>query len=510
LKDNTARLVLASLMRAPGKPAIGDADVTLSRSSLMANVERQARAMREEGLKPGDFFLLLCDRGLTFWVELLAGWVIGAKPVCLESKIAPEHAASVLQLTGARFVSASSREIGDALAGLTHLTSTFDATLEVDELGEAFRRLPFAADSDMPDLAGLIFTSGTTGLPKGVPLTHRVLNMNALSTAQRLRMRDTDRLFIATPFRFISSISHFLVTLISGASFFGSEKPMMIKDLLGSLNALEISAFGGSPFHVQFLAMAGSARLPHLRWMMSSGDHLRPAVIDEIEKNFGNIELHVVYGMAELGGRFCELPPERKFKKKGSVGFPINGYEFAVLDEAGKPCGTGEIGEIHVSGLLGFEGYFGNEEASGKVLGPQGFKNGDKGYLDEDGCLYLAGRSDSVFKRSGLKVSAQVVTEAIMELDSVEDVFVAGEEDDIEGRVPVAYVCWKGSARHSVAEMCRMLSGKLPVNHMPKKLVTLPAIPRTGSGKVDRRRLASLLEEGADPVPASPGGADAQ
>lgn len=506
MKDNTARLVLASLMRLPNKPVLGDADQIISRSSLMANVERQARAMREEGLKPGDFFLLLCDRGLTFWVELLASWVIGAKPICLESTIASEHAASVLKLTGARFVSASSREIDSSLAGLVRLTSTFEPALEANNLWKTFRELPFADDGDMPDLAGLIFTSGTTGLPKGVPLTHRVLNMNALSTAQRLRLREDDRLFIATPFRFISSISHFLVTLISGASFFGSEKPMMIKDLLTSLNSLEITAFGGSPFHVQFLAMAGSTRLPHLRWMMSSGDHLRPTVIDQIEKNFDAVELHAVYGMAELGGRFCELPPEYQFKKKGSVGFPINGYEFTILNEAGELCDTGEIGEIHVNGLLGFEGYFGNEEASSKVLGPHGFRNGDKGYLDEDGCLYLVGRSDSVFKRSGQKVSSQVVSEAIMELDSVGDVFVVGEEDDIEGRVPVAYVCWKDDARHTLAEMCGMLRSKLPVNHLPKKLVTLPEIPRTGSGKVDRRRLVSIIgEASAGSAPTSNG-----
>ena len=495
MKDNTARLVLASLLRAPNKTAIGDDRCKVSRSCLVANVERQALAMRQQGLMPGDFFLLLCDRGLTFWVELLAGWVIGAKPVCLESKIAPEHAASVRRLTGARFLSASALEVDPALAGLTRLTSTFDTELEAEDLRETFRRLPFAADEDMPDLAGLIFTSGSTGLPKGVPLSHRILNVNALSTAQRLRIREDDRLFIATPFRFISSISHFLVTLISGASFFGIERPMMIKDLLTALSGLDITAFGGSPFHTQFLAMAGSKRLPRLRWIMSSGDHLRPAVIDQIEANFDAIELHVVYGMAELGGRFCELPPEYQFAKKGSVGFPINGYELAILNEEGEACDVGEIGDIYVGGILAFEGYFGDAEASNKAIEPQGFRNGDKGYLDEDGCLYLVGRSDSVFKRSGLKVSALVVSEAMMALDAVEDVYVTGEEDDMEGRVPVAYVRWTDGNVCSVAEISRMLRDTVPVNHLPKRVVTLPLIPRTPSGKVDRRTLATLIDE---------------
>ncbi len=495
LKDNTARMVLSTLLRQPDKVVLGDLDTTLSRAGLLANVTAQANAMLEDGLAADDFLVLFCNRGLSFWVELLAAWVIGAKPICVEANITQEPAASVLSMTGVSRILGATDTTTEVFAELDRLRTTFDPELKTEDLLTCYSELPFAAEADLPDLAGLIFTSGTTGLPKGVPLTHRALNANALATAYRLRLLPSDRLLIATPFRFISSISHFLVTSICGASFFGLEKPMMIKDLIDAINGLDVTAFGGSPFHVQFLALAGQGRLPSLRWVMSSGDHLRPAVIEQMQKSFDNLELHVVYGMAELGGRFCQLPPEALREKAGSVGFPINGFEVSIRKENGDLCPPGEIGDLYVGGTLGFDGYYNNPTANKKVLHKNGFLNGDKGYIDKDGYLFLSGRSDAVFKRSGLKVSAQVITDAIMEFAEVRDAFVSGEEDTIEGRVPVAYVCWDGDERPDEQNLTQRLRNVLASNHIPARYVSLPTIPRTASGKVDRRKLNQLIEE---------------
>jgi acyl-coenzyme A synthetase/AMP-(fatty) acid ligase len=466
----------------------------------MANVVAQTKQMQDSGIGPDSFVVVMCDRGLPFWIELLAAWVIGAKPICVEAKLTDEHALSVLSMTNVGFIIGADDNTTAEFEALARVPSTFDADLSSDDMRGDFDALPFASDADLPDIAGLIFTSGTTGLPKGVPLTHRALNANALATAQRLNLSHDSRLLIATPFRFISSISHFIVTLLSDAAFFGVEKPMMIKDLLGVLNDLEITAFGGSPFHMQFIAMAGKGRLPHLRWAMSSGDHLRPAVIDQLLAQFDDLELHVVYGMAELGGRFCELPPAAAIAKKGSVGYPVNGFEVAVRREDGTLCDTGEIGNIYVTGLLEFSGYFSNPKANAKVLSPLGFENGDKGYLDEDGYLFLSGRSDSVFKRSGLKVSAQVISDALMGLDAIQDVFVTSELNDTEGRVPRAYLCWKGDNTMEAQDLTRALRALIPVNHIPAGYTVLPTIPRTGSGKVDRRKLAVIVQADATPL----------
>ena len=139
-----------------------------------------------------------------------------------------------------------------------------------------------------------------------------------------------------------------------------------------------------------------------------------------------------------------------------------------------------------------FDGYLARPDANADVLGPRGFRTGDKGYRDEDGYIFLAGRSDAVFKRSGLKVSAQVITDALKTLDEIDDAFVRAKPDPMEGHVPVAYLVVRGDFDRT--DTVRRLRDELAANHIPKQFVPIPTIPRTGSGKVDRRALDELLE----------------
>jgi acyl-coenzyme A synthetase/AMP-(fatty) acid ligase len=438
-------------------------------------------------VQPDEFVVVLCGRGVRFWIDLLSLWVIGAKPVCLEPDVADDHAGNVLELTNPRFICATGTECPGPLAEL-------EALFDSDPLGppsQTLKGLPWVAAERQPELACVIFTSGTTGLPKGVPLTHEQLVMNALATRDRLRLRRDDRLMIATPFRFISSISHFIVTLMSGAAFHGVESTLMPKDLVEELAGNKISAFGGSPFHSQFIAMAGTDRLPDLRWLMSSGDHLPVSVIDQLFAAFPDLELHVVYGMAEMGGRICSLPPADARRKKGCVGLPISGIEVDVYGADGELAPPGEIGELHVDGPFRFTGYLADRTANTTALGARGFHTGDKGYRDPDGFIFLAGRSDSVFKRSGLKVSSQVIIDALKDLEEITDAFVRAKPDTMEGHVPEAYIVM--SAPFERSDVVRRLRGVLASNHIPKKFTEIPTIPRTGSGKVDRRALDALI-----------------
>jgi len=496
MKHNIARTVLSSLLSSPEQIAVEDNQRALSRRSLFSNVISRIQTFQDHNVRAGDFVVVFCDRGLSFWIDLLALWVMGGRPICLESHVEQAHGENVKTLTNVKCISASSFERPSFFSGLKPIPAIdFDSV--VDLTGAlSLADFPFAQGnaSDMDeDMAGLIFTSGTTGLPKGVPLTHAMLVQNALGTATRLGLRPKDKLMIATPFRFISSISHFIVTLLSGATFYGTEDKLMAADLIDRLADKNITSFGGSPFHAGMISRSDRAKLPKLRWLMSSGDHLPVEVIDRLHTTFPDIKINTVYGMAELAGRFCCLPPEYVKTHKGSVGYPISGLELVLLNDKGEECDYNEIGALYARGTISFPGYYKNEAANEKVITPHGFKTGDVGYFNEAGLLHLSGRSDSVFKRSGLKVSSQVITDAILALNLFEDAIVLSKEDAIEGHVPVAYVKSEDTSL-TKGGLLRQLRPHLPNNHLPKALVYLPVIPRTGSGKVDRRKLYALVE----------------
>ena len=493
MTHNIAQTILSSLLTSPHQIAIEGESDSLSRRQLFDTVESRVIQLKQTGVASGDFVVTLCDRGMSFWVDLLALWIIGALPICLESSIDEAAGQNVKDLTDAKFISSGTEGKPDVFSDLKLIPPVNFEAVAVSAGSLSMRRFEFSHNPSF-DMAGLIFTSGTTGLPKGVPLTHTALYQNALGTASRLGLRPNDKLMIATPFRFISSISHFIVTLISGATFCGTEQKLMAADLIDRLATRNITSFGGSPFHASMIAKTNQKALPALKWLMSSGDHLPVKVIEELFENFPGIRINTVYGMAEMGGRICCLPPEYLESHKGSVGYPISGLEIVVLDDDDQECGAGEVGKIFTRGAISFPGYFKNDAANENVITSNGFRTGDVGYLNDNGLLYLSGRSDSVFKRSGLKVSSQVITDAILALNIFDDAIVMSSVDAVEGHVPVAYAASQDTSL-TKGGLLRLLRPHLANNHLPKSLVYLPQIPRTGSGKVDRRKLKALLAD---------------
>lgn len=495
MRVNTARLILSALLTQPEKTAIHDGSRAFARRDVLREVRRRAEAFLKGGVKPGDRVIVVSDRGAPFWMDVLALWVVGGVAVCIEATAQADHAENAVSLTepiGACLAGAPANEVFDALPRLDGATTPGE---DAADSRTVFYGMPWVADADLPDIALLTFTSGTTGLPKGVPLGHGVMIANIQGTAGRVGLKPSDRVMTATSYRFFSTISHFLVTMLTGGTFVGIEEKLMGRDFIDALREHGITAFGGSPFHLRMISYADQTQLPALRWMMSSGDHLPVEVIDALLEGFPEAELHTVYGMVELAGRFCSLTPEGLTESRGSVGEPIPGLEVVVLDEDGAPCPPGEIGHIHARGAISFAGYYRNEAATDAVLGPAGFRTGDMGRFDEHGRLYLAGRSDSVFKRSGVKVSALPITDALEQLDFVAEAFAIGEADPTEGHSPTAYLVLSENADAAGMKkgvVIRALRPLVPQNHLPKKVVLVPSIPRTGSGKVDRRALKEL------------------
>lgn len=489
---NLGRQIVQALLVDPKRVRLADDAAELSGRELLGEIKLKSHKLRQIGLKSGDYLIVTCDRGAEFWVDCIASWIIGAVTICIQKNPENKLVETLLSKVSPVGILNGDMPVPENLSNLRNF-SLLPSVVARDDVGSDEDLLTNVAE--YPKEAAVLFTSGTTGVPKGVLLTHELLYNNALASASRLRISAQDKLMIATPYRFISSISHFLVTMISGGTFIGIESRLLPSSFIEKISKLKVTAFGGAPLHLRHISNVTSKDLPKLRWVMSSGDRLNPDTAKILLEKFPELEIHNVYGMAELGGRFLTMPPAWLSTYPNSVGFPVPGYEIKVISETGELCSAGEPGNIIATCPWPIMGYLRAEKENKELFCSHGLRTGDVGYVNEEGFVFLTGRSDTVFKRSGFKVASQPIMDAISSLEFVEDAYVCGKPHDTEGHVPYAYIQFAvgyENTSHKMMVSILRTEKKLPSDHIPLKFISVPSIPRTGSGKVDRQRMENI------------------
>ena len=348
------------------------------------------------------------------------------------------------------------------------------------------------------ETAMIMFTSGTTGLPKGVCQTLRAVSSNAGHVAGELGLRPDDRIFVNTPPYFTSGICHFLTLLASGGGLAGRLGFFFGAGLLDEMEAQGCSGFGGAPAHlVRVVEPLDEARDHSLRFWVSSGDHLPLHVIEKFRRVLPGVDLFNMYGLTEVSGRLCVLPPAELHTLEGSVGRPIGDMRVVARRGDGVEAPAGETGELYVTGSLLMQSYLDEPEITARTLTAYGLKTGDFGRVDASGAVWIAGRKDDIIKRGGEKVSIVHVQQALQGLGRFADVAVLAAPDDILGHVPVAFVVPHDREGFKASRLLRELRGVLPSSSLPSRVIAVDEIPRTGSGKAIRARLVELLAEDA-------------
>lgn len=329
----------------------------------------------------------------------------------------------------------------------------------------------------------LLFTSGTTGLPKAVCLSTEGVCRNAELAAEATGLSSGDRLCVAAPFHFTSGLCHFLSALSVGATIVDHSGFATGEGLARLLEETACTAFGGAPTHlVRVVATVSREAFPgRMRIWMSSGDRLPEVVRREATARYPGLSVVVMYGLTEVGGRLCvSAAPDDK--RMGSVGKPLPGMQVTIRDADGAELPRGSTGEIWASGPLVMLGYLGEVPPS-----PLGHRTGDFGLVDETGALWIEGRRDDLFKCGGERVSALRTRDAILAGGLCVDAVVLAVPDSLLGHVPVAFVVPKGAWDR--AEARRRLRGTVPDSHLPLAWYPVGEIPRTASGKPVREAL---------------------
>ncbi len=462
-----------------------DGDLQLTRQGFLRRVSSRQQQL-SGGLKAGDKVVVQAGRSVQFFIDLYAVWAMGGVVVPVAADVCSEYIEHVMSIAEPALV------LGEECTTDTPVYGTPTSISDADVV---------YVDGSPDTMAAILFTSGSTGVPKGVVLSHRVLVGNSLGILSVLKMKN-ERLLINIPFSFTSGICHFLACALSGSALLGLETKLLLGDLPRKIAALKATGFGGAPIQLRWIAEAYQGKVEagvetgmQLRFVMSSGDHFSADIIESFMLYAKGLKLFTVYGLTELGGRYCVLTPDDLPARMGSVGKPIPGLSVSIRDtDSGEVLGLGNEGEVVANGAFLCDGYYRNPGKTEELLTPEGLRTGDIGFCDEDGFLYLKGRLDDVFKVSGQKVSAVVIAEAMMKLGYFQDVAVISAPSSLFDNVPVAFCVLKKGVEFKKGVVLSLLRKVLPGNHMPDRFVMIGKIPRTGSGKAKRHELKVMLD----------------
>lgn len=478
---------------------------------------RLAAVLAGGGIGKGDRVAYLGTNSPTFLVTYLAAARLGAVFVPINFRLAAEEVGTILVRGGASAIVCEEghRRMVDEVAPQTpvQLFLLVDDDPAVPVTGDApprWRRLApelaavALADGAEPlgfdDLAMLLFTSGTTGVPKGVQLTHGNLWWNSVNVDSVVDTRRTDVTLATAPLFHIGALNSFVLrALVRGGSIVirrGFDPQQMADDLAD----LRISTFFAVPAMMAALARVPGfldRGLPHLRGAVVAGAPVPRALIELYHRH--GIVLEQAWGLTETAPFATHLPREQAISKVGSAGVAMPHTEVAIVDAA-----TGERitepglrGEIVVRGPNVTIGYWNDEPATARAFDDDGyFHSGDIGYLDDDGYLFIVDRLKDMIISGGENVYPAEVENALGGLPGVLDVAVVGRPDDKWGETVVAIVAVAAGTSLSLEQVRAYAEQHLARYKLPRDLLVVEAVPRNAAGKINKPLLRQLVLAG--------------
>jgi len=496
--------------------------VTAGRSHTLGEVDRQSDAVAAflagRGVGKGDRVGLYCVNSAEFAEAYLGILKAGAVVVPLNLLLNPKELAFILADAGAvaLIYHASLAErvaaFRPTVPGLGVALCVGDTPVEAgdarwDALPSGTAPPPPAIDP-ADDLAAILYTSGTTGRPKGAMLTHRNLVSNTRSVVAALGLaHGTDRLLVVLPmFHAFAATVGMLTPLLRGLSFVPVPRfdPGLVTEAVAATGA---TIFLGVPSMYSVLLRLPDeqvARWAGVRFAVSGGAALPVEVMRRFEERFG-FPILEGDGPTECSPVTCVNPPAG-VRKPASVGLPVPDVEIAAFDDAGVRVPDDAIGEICVRGPNVMKGYWGLPEATAESFFGDWVRTGDLGYVDGDGYVYLVDRKKDMIIVNGMNVYPRMIEEVLYRLPGVAEAAVVGEPHETHGEIPVAHVVLAAGAAVDAAAVKAWCRDHLGQHEVPRRVLFRDALPKNAAGKILKRELrrAGELERGVDPpTPAS-------
>lgn len=493
-EPSVASYVRDAAARSPDALFLYDATRSLTFSEAWRQIENIAAGLRTRGIGHGDRVVMVTENRIETVLLFFATIQVGGIAVILHPQLKPEGLRRVIDQTQPKLglLEASTAALSAEFVETPIVwaeQASFEALLDTP----ASEPVPFPGQGTDP--AFLVFTSGSTGTPRGVILTHAVVRFVAAAIQARLQYRAEDRVAVLLPLSFDYGLYQLFYAAIAGASVFIGRPEMAGPELPRILAAQEISVLPGVPTLFGGLIKMQRYRpvpLPKIRVITNTGDHLPQSYIASLRELFPQARIHPMYGLTECK-RVSILLPEEFEARPESVGRPLDGTQVFAIDEEGRRLPAGEIGELCVTGPHLAPGYWQAPEETAKrypmLDGVRILRSGDYGRVDAEGFLFIHGRSDFLIKHKGHRLSPAEVEEEACRIDGV---VAAGCVKD-EAKDLLCLFASVSDPSLDEAKIIQALSAKLEPAKVPNRVFLLPELPKTGNQKVDRKALRAML-----------------
>ena len=500
--------------RTPDATALIEPSRTITYGSLDCLANRFANVLRESGVQCGDRVVIALENSIEFVAGYFGAMKAGAVVVPLPQGPRSDRLAGAIldSAPHACIVNAATASDTAAFAGVP---SVF---VDYGRREPRFRpaRFPFGRDLtvalegaspqpvDVPridqDLAAIVYTSGSTGLPRGVMLRHRNIVANTESIVTYLELTAADRVMCVLPLYYVYGLSLLHTHMAVGGSLILDNRFAYPNVILEAMRDGQATGFAGVPSNFAVLLRLSNLNefaLPRLRYVTQAGGAMPPArIIEWLERGL-QAPFYVMYGATEASARLTYLSPTALRAKLGSVGVPIPNTEIIVVKDNGERAAAFEQGELVARGANISCGYWNAPQETAERFTPLGYRTGDLGYADDDGFLYLVGRRDDMMKMGAHRVGAQEIEHVISDYPNVLEVAVVAAPHHVLGEAPVAFVSFRDEVSPTPEEVRAFCGMRLPAHKVPTHVVLCAELPKGASGKIDkvalRLRAAELV-----------------
>ena len=453
---------------------------------------RCASSLKELGLGYGDRCIVNTGNSIETAIAILSVWQAQAVVVLINDQSPDHHIQHAVQLTQAKvLITNKACEISNSHCKViteSRLCNTSDNSIATE---------PQSIEVNQCHAASIVFTSGSTGMPKGVTQSHKTLIDACQNLTKQLGIGVDDRILCPIPWSFDYGFGQLLSTLLAGIPQVIPVNPNPF-EICRAIEQSKPTVFAGVPSLYANLLFGVSpvaeTNLSSIRLLTSTGSHLPHSTRDELTRYFYNASLSLNYGLTETY-RGCSLPFEHI--DSNSVGKAIDGVQIHIIRKDGTLANASEIGEIVHCGTGTFMCYWGDEQATASCLkhcpvhgqAHDAVFTGDLGYLDERGLLYLTGRRDRIFKSMGVRISPEEIECLLLQIDSVTEAAVIGRQHKIHGEMVVSYLVSKDSSAKALSRIREQCKMHMSPFMLPRLYCFMDSLPKTVNGKVDYPKL---------------------